>query len=211
MSGASGRARAAAIALPLLGAGCMAPPPILSLEARSCTASVQLAPASEVSFGVASGTTMMVDATAPCFETPAGRASYAVFRLPVATEPFQITVRSSARGLALLLPKAEIYDAQDRPRAAIDGFRAVRGALVASARGLPGDRYVVVASSPASVGLQRSMPTAGDPRPVRVAAAVFVPVLIPMQPTGPTTDQTGAVLAHSGSVTVTAMPYVTLP
>lgn len=203
--------RAGAIALPFLLMGCVPPPPVLSLASRPCTAAVQLAPATEVPFAVASGTTVTVDATAACVETPSGRASYVVFRLPAATAPYQITVRSAARGLALMLPKAEIYDAQDRPRGEIDGFRGMREALVASARGLPGDRYVVVASSPASIGLQRSMPTAAVTRPVRVAAAVFVPIVIPMQPTGPTSDQVGVVLAHSGSVTVTAMPYVTLP
>lgn len=198
-----------ALSLMLL-AGCNGPP-LLSLADRTCDTAPRLMPGNEVSLGGRGSRTVTVDADSPCVETPKGRASYVVFTLPAAGSPYRITVRSSPRGRALILPEAKIYGADDRPRREIGGFRGAAGALVAGATGAPGDHYLVVASTPDAIGSSQSVPTAANPPPVRLAAAAGVPIILPAVPVGPMTDTISAILAHSGAITVSAVPFVTMP
>jgi hypothetical protein len=194
----------------LLMAGC-SHPPLLSLAQRVCDAAPQLIPGNEVSFGRSGGKTVVVNAASPCIDTPAGRASYVVFALPATNDPYQITVRSSLHGTALIWPNSIIYGADDRVRLNIRDFRGAASNLVASARGEPGDRYVVVTSTPGTIGRPYDLPTALKLSPVRLAAAVYVPIILPATPVGPMTDRVPAILAHSGTITVSAMPFVTIP
>ncbi len=90
-------------------------------------------------------------------------------------------------------------------------FSSAAGALVGSARGEPGDRYVVVTSTPDSIGQSQDIPTAANSPSVRLAAATYVPIIIPASPDGPMTNAIQAVLAHSGVITVTAVPFITMP
>jgi len=194
----------------LLLGGC-SQPPLLSLSGRVCDAAPQLAAENQVPFGSAGGATVVLDANSRCVETPEGPATYAVFALPAAAGPYQITVRSRPRGISLLWPEATIYGQDNGPRRSITAFRSAAGAVVASARGEAGDRYVVVTSTPDTVGRREEIPTAANPAPIRLAATVIVPVIIPATPIGPTSNVLPAVLAHSGAVTVSAMPFVTVP
>ena len=187
------------------------PPSLLSLADRVCDKAPRLMPGNEVSLGRGGSKTVIVDASSPCVETPAGRASYVVFELPTVNSAYLITVHSHPRGGGLISPEAKIYGAGDQPRRDVSGFRGAAGALVASATGEPGDRYVVVTSTPATIGGPQNIPTATNPPPVRLAATVFVPIIIPPTPTGPTTDAVDTVLAHSGAITVSADPFVTVP
>ncbi|WP_428487380.1 hypothetical protein [Rhodopila sp.] len=198
-----------ALSLMLL-AGC-SQPPLLSLADRVCDTAPRLMPGNEVSLGRGGSSTVIMDAASPCVETPAGRASYIVFALPADNSPYQITVRSHPRGGALISPEATIYGADDRPRREIGGFRGAAGTLVASTTGEPGDRYVVVTSTPDTIGVPRNVPTAGNPPPIRLAATIVVPIIMPASPAGPTTDIISAILAHSGAITVSANPFITLP
>ena len=202
-------ARLLPLLLPLLAA--CTPPPLLSLADRQCSTAPLLTAGHAVDLGHASGTTVIVDATSPCITTPKGPATYAVFKLPAVDSAYQLTIRSNPRGNGLLMPDAAIYGVDDRVRRAIADFRGAAGAMVASARAEPGDGYLVVTSSPATIGRIQTIPTADNPYPVRITAAVFVPLILPAAPIGPTSSALAPTLAHSGVVTVSAMPYLTLP
>ena len=198
-----------ALSLMLLS-GC-SHPPLLSLADRVCDKAPQLLPDNEVSLGRGGSRTVIVDAASPCLETPTGRASYIVFALPAASSPYQITIHSRPSGGALISPKAKIYGVDNRPRREIGGFRGTAGALVASATGEPGDRYVVVASTPDTIGGPQDVPTAANPPPIQLASTVIVPIIIPASPIGPVTETINVVLAHSGLITVSANSFVTFP
>lgn len=202
----------AALTASLLLAGCQRPPPVLDLAGRTCDAAPALGNAVPVPFGEARGARVTLAAGAPCLDLPEGRASYAVFALPASSAPYRITVRSLPGGAGMIWPDAAILTADGHSRARMADVRAAAGSIVATTRGEPTDRYVLVRSSPATIGTTPDIPTAGDPPPVRLAATVFIPVFIPPPgPLGPTTSKIQATLAHSGTITVSAMPYLTVP
>ena len=199
-----------ALSLALL-AGCASQPALFSLADRVCDKAPRLTSDHEVPLGRVGGRTAFVNASTPCVETPKGRVTYVVFALPAATSPYQITVRSRPRRGALISPEATIYGADDRVRREITGFRGAIGTLVASATGEPGDHYLVVTSTPDTIGRPQSVPTAANTPPIRLAAVVLVPIIIPAPAAGPRSDKIDAVLAHSGAITVSAVPFTTVP
>ena len=202
----------AALTASLLLAGCQRPPPVLDLAGGTCDAAPVLANAVPVPFGEARGARVTLAAGAPCLDQAEGRAIYAVFALPASSAPYRITVRSLVGGAGMIWPDATILTANGHSRARMTDFRAAASSIVATTRGEPADRYVLVRSSPATVGMTPNIPTAANPPPIRLAAAVFIPIFIPPPgPLGPTTSKIQATLAHSGTITVSAMPYLTVP
>lgn len=193
-------------------AGCQSSPPVLDLGAGLCDAMPALDHAAGVPFGDVRGARVTLGAGAPCLEREGSRATYAVFALPVSSAPYRITVRSLVSGTGIIWPDAEILTGDGHPRARMSAFRTAAGSIVGTTRGEPADRYVVVRSSPATIGTTPDIPTAANPPPIRLAAAVFIPIFIPPPgPLGPTSSTVKATLAHSGTITVSAMPYLTVP
>lgn len=199
-----------AVATLALLAGCNTPT-LLSLEGRACDTAPQLSRDNLVELGSSRGTAVVLDGTAPCVVTPAGPASYAVFALPEAAGPYRITVRSTLRGQAVIWPDTTVYGKDDRPRLHVESVREAAGAVVGSVTGQVGDRYLVVTSTPGTIGRREAIPTAAATPPIRLAATIIIPIIIPNGPVGPATDKLSAILAHSGRVTVTALPFVTVP
>lgn len=206
------RAAPAALAAAFLLAGCQPPPVVLDLAGATCDAVPNLGNAVPVLFGEARGARTTLAAGAPCLNLDEGKATYAVFALPASTAPYRITVRSLARGAGIIWPDAAILTADGRSRARMTDVRTAAGGIVATTRGEPADHYVLVKSSPATIGTTPDIPTAGEPPPTRVAALVFIPIFVPPPgPLGPTASKVQATLAHSGTIIVSAMPYFTMP
>ena len=191
-------------------AGCSTPT-VLSLDGRACDAAPTLSRDNQVELGSSRGTTVALDGTARCVMTPAGPATYAVFALPEVASPYRITVRSTLRGQSVIWPDATVYGRDDRPRLHIDSLREAAGAVVGSVTGQVGDRYVVVTSTPGTIGRREAIPTAAATPPIRLAATIIIPIVIPNGPVGPATNKLPAILAHSGRITVTALPFVSVP
>ena len=84
------------------------------------------------------------------------------------------------RGQAVIWPDATVYGRDDRPRLHIGSIREAAGAVVGAATGQAGDRYLVVTSTPSTVGRREAIPTADATPPIRLAAAVIIPIIIPM-------------------------------
>lgn len=202
----------AALAASLLLAGCQHPPLVLDLAGGTCDAAPALGNAVPVPFGEARGARITLAAGAPCLNLDEGRATYAVFALPASSAPYRITVRSLAGGAGMIWPDAAILTADGHSRARMTDVRAAASSIVATTRGEPADRYVLVRSSPATIGTMPSIPTAANPPSIRLASTVFIPIFIPPPgPLGPTASKVQATLAHSGTITVSAMPYLTVP
>lgn len=206
------RVAPAALVAALLLAGCQPPPLVLDLAGGTCEAVPNLGNAAPVPFGEARGARITLAAGAPCLNLDEGKATYAVFSLPASAVPYRITVRSLPSGAGTIWPDATILTADGRARARMTDFRTARSGIVVTTRGEPADRYVLVKSSPTTIGTTPDIPTAGEPPPIRMAALVFIPVFIPPPgPLGPTASKVQTTLAHSGTIIVSAMPYVTMP
>lgn len=202
----------AALAASLLLVGCQRPPPVLDLAGGTCDAAPALGNAVPVPFGEDRGARITLAAGAPCLDLDEGRATYAVFVLPASSAPYRITVRSLAGGAGMIWPDAAILTADGHSRARMTDVRAAASSIVATTRGEPADRYVLVRSSPATIGTTPNIPTAANPPPIRLVSTVFIPIFIPPPgPLGPTASKVQAILAHSGTITVSAMPYLTVP
>lgn len=206
------RVAPAALAATLLLAGCQRLPPVLDLAGGTCDAAPALGNAVPVPYGEVRGARITVAAGAPCLNLDQGKATYAVFALPGSPAPYRITVRSIASGAGIIWPDAVILTADGRSRARMTDVRTAAGSIVATTRGESADRYLLVRSSPRTIGTTADIPTAGDPPPIRVAATVFIPIFVPPPgPLGPTASKVQATLAHSGTIIVSAMPYLTVP
>ena len=205
------RVAPAGLAAALLLAGCQRPSAVLDLAGRTCDAAPALGNAVPVPFGEARGARITLAAGAPCLDLDAGRATYAVFALPASSTPYRITVRSLGGGAGMIWPDAAVLTADGHTRVRVTDFRTAASSIVATTRGEPADRYVLVRSSPTTIGTTPNIPTAGDPPPIRLAATVFIPVFVPPPALGPADSKVQATLAHSGTITVTAMPYLTVP
>jgi hypothetical protein len=192
---------------PLLLLGACATPPALAprvdIAGGACAAQPALATARPVPLKDGDKSTVELGDDAACLEAGGARSAYAVFRLPDADAPYVVTVTSEPRGGTLFAPRLMVLDAagavrRELPRAA---FMFHGMALQAGFRAQPADRYLVVASDPASVGQKASRLVASTQEtmvPMGVAAYGYVH-------TGSeaTHDLT---FAHNGSVTVSAAP-----
>jgi hypothetical protein len=196
---------ACAMAPLLLLAACASPPalaPRLDIARSACAAGPALATARPVPLKDGDKSTVELGDDAACLEVGGARSTYVVFRLPDAEVPYLVAVTSEPRGATLFAPRLMLLDAagtvrREIPRAA---FMFHGTALQAGLRAQPADRYLVVASDPASVGQKAS----------RIVASTQQ-MMVPVGPaygfvhTGSEATQ-DLTFAHNGSVTVSAAP-----
>jgi hypothetical protein len=199
-------AHAGTLAGALLVAGCAATkpsmPPITSLDGRLCGEHPDLAAARPLLLA-SKPVTVMLDGASPCWQPSGGAASIiAAFRLPDVAEPYLLTVASEPVGETMFSPRLILLDKQgkpvrERPR---DMFMFHGPALTTGVRVQPGERFLIVASDPASVG-QRNSRIIGS---VQHSTTVAGPVIFSVY-TGSEAAQ-NVIYAHNGSVTVTVEP-----
>jgi hypothetical protein len=100
-----------------------------------------------------------LDGSGPCLQDGQGAKSlYAVFRLPAASTPYQITIASQPLGAGLFSPHLLLVDDQGKVLREIprDSFLFHGDDLSVALRAHPGEAYLVAASDPQSVGQQVS-------------------------------------------------------
>jgi hypothetical protein len=202
--------RWAALSTSLLGAlllaACVTPepsvPPEVSLDGQVCAARPELAGARLVPFEAGKSAVAELGDGA-CFEAKDGaRSSYAVFQLPIVAEPYLLRVTSVPLGQTILSPRLLLLDAggkllRERAR---DAFLFQGAALYTALRAHPNERYLVVASDPATVG--REVPHLAGTVHQNIASAGLVTFFYY---TGDEQKRT-LVYAHNGKVTVSAQP-----
>jgi Maltose operon periplasmic protein precursor (MalM) len=143
--------------LPLLVLACKGPAikAVTALDGRTCAALPDLGTAVAVPLDADKDVTVKLDATAPCLAAGDGdKSTYAAFLLPEASEPYLLSVTSEPSGTTLFSPRALLLDAggttlRELPR---DAFMFHGTSLYLGLRARPGERYLVVASDPRSVG-----------------------------------------------------------
>ncbi|HXC54015.1 MAG TPA: hypothetical protein VNU97_01850 [Rhizomicrobium sp.] len=153
--------RGIALLAVLAAAACAhAPPdvaPILDLADRSCVPepalAAALATAATVDGDREKPAVATIDAQTPCLAGPAGKSLYVLFALP-GGGPYTISLSSVPLGRSLFAPRASVLDGdgkllRDLP---IDGFLFRGTNLTTLYRSHPGERYLLVASDPPSVG-----------------------------------------------------------
>ena len=198
--------RWAATAVTMALAACAAvpsAPPILSLDGRACVDRPDLASAEELPLDADKPVRHAFDAGAACLETDSGKSAYAVFRLPRSDDTYLLSVTSAPAGEALFSPRLMPLNAtgeitRDVPR---DDFMFHGPSLYIGLRAAPTERYLVVASDPASIGQQMSYIT-GDSRMIPVPVGVGAVAQIHLG----SETQHRLTYAHSGTVTVAAQP-----
>ena len=201
----------------VLAAGACAPhplqQPILSLGERVCDSSPVLRDAVAVPFGDASGVEQRIDADSRCLAIPpAGKASYAVFRLPDAPAPYTVTVASLVTGITLISPRVTLDDAAGTPGRIVEprDFHSGIDGLEAGLRIRPGERYVVVVANPATLGQPVTLRLSLRER-LGVQLAFAGPIFIPLAPLAllprtPAVTQRPATLSLNGLLRVSAEP-----
>jgi hypothetical protein len=97
---------------------------------------------------------LRIDDTAPCLATQQGKSLYGAFRLPDSTASFMIAVRSLPVGQGLFVPRLLLYDGTGALTREIgrDELEFRGETLTVLIRSHPGERYLVVASTPQSIG-----------------------------------------------------------
>lgn len=152
----------AVLLLTILASGCAtAPevPPILSLDGRACAPQFDLVGARALPSQDSVAAAITVDDKTPCWQSTDGQKSvYLAFRLPTAPGPYLASVTSTPQGKNLIPPRILVVDfygnvLRQQPR---ENFFTHGAALSASIRLYPGDFALIVASDPASIGVQSS-------------------------------------------------------
>jgi hypothetical protein len=177
---------------------------VTSLADRSCAERPNLAGAHVLSFDSEKRVTVDVGGAAECWQENDARSVYPVFKLPEAPDPYLVTVTSAPVGEALFSPRLAILDSDGNTLRTVrrDQFVFHGSALYVGLRAHPGERYLVVASDPATIGagvsqltgtVNTTMMTTGAP-------GAFFNVHTGSESTGRYT------YAHNGSLTVTAEP-----
>jgi hypothetical protein len=94
--------------------------------------------------------------------------------LPENAEPYLIAVTSRIVGTTLFAPRIVVFDATGKPLRSMagDSFMFHGAALYLGIRAQPGERYLMVASEPRTVGQETSQLWAGTQTTVGVAAGV---------------------------------------
>ncbi len=148
-----------------------------------------------------------VDEKMPCLADSSGDPSvYAVFALPQATEEFLVSVTSYPQGQTLFAPRVMMLDETGRAMREVtrDIFVFHGPALYLGLRVRAGERYLVVASDPKSVGQQvshiQSATQSNTIGAATTAGTIFVNVNTGSEST---TDYT---YAHNGRIAVAATP-----
>lgn len=189
----------------ILAACATPPPPTVSLEGRSCVAGPELGKAQSLALAPDKAITVKLDATAACLLANDGAKSvYVAFQLPQSADEYLVTVVSAPLGQGLFSPHLLMLDSngqmvRELPR---ESFLFHGPSLSAGIRVHPGERYLVVASDPQSVGASVSRLT--ENTHVTVATSGFVTFAVH---TGSEANSTYT-YAHNGTITVWAQ---TLP
>ena len=179
-------------------------PPILSLDGHPCAERPDLVGAEDLPLDAGHPVKRAFDADAACLETAgSGKSVYAVFRLPQSGEPYLLSVTSAPVGETLFSPRLVLLDGQGEilRRVPRDDFMFHGTSLYAGLRAAPAERYLVVASDPASIGQQVSH-IVGDSRMIPVPVGIGAVAMIH---SGSETQQFFT-YAHNGSVTIVAQP-----
>jgi hypothetical protein len=198
-------------AVPLLGAlffsACATPPepfvpPELSLDGYACAARPELAGAPLVPFEAGKNVTADIGVGACLEPKGSARSSYVVFQLPEVAEPYLVRVTSMPLGETILSPRLLLLDVDGnllRERAR-ETFLFQGAALYTSLRAHPEERYLVIASDPATVGQEMTHISGSVQQNIASAGLVTF-----IYYTG--NDQKRALIyAHNGRVIVSAQP-----
>lgn len=201
------RARRSSAVLPvLLMAACAVapgPPPTIDLSTRDCAITPELGDARPLLLDPGKAQTVNLDAASACWQMSAdSRSAYLVFRLPDAATPYLVGVTSEPQGQTLFSPRLVLLDGDGNVARELrrDAFMFHGAALYASIRSHAGERYLVVASDPGSVG-QLVSQISGSTQANAVAAGTAVFAIH----TGSEASNV-FIYAHNGTVTVSAQP-----
>ena len=202
-----------ALLLAVMAAGCTSPPPLLTLSGRICDAAPSLADATPVPYDSRGGVVVPFGPDSRCLDMGGGRTvTYAVFGLPTAAVPYQLTITSEVVGHALVAPVAQIFDANGAKGRHMDttDFRPGITGYTAGLRAQPSDRTLLVYADPATVGQPTLLRLGAGEIGTRVAAAVFVPIIL-VAPTQDQLRERGATLSLNGQVRVVASTVPIVP
>lgn len=181
-------------------AGCSSgPAPVTKVEAPSCATTPVLGGAPRPGLG-SMPVTLTFDARTACLDTPAGRATYVGFALPESAVPYEILLTSVPQGDTLLSPRVTTFAADGKPfrLVARDVFVLRGGVLRATVQAQPDERFMVVASDPASVGQEAVEVTVSTMEAAGVGGGFGVPRV------RDTSRSISFTNAHNGLVTVEA-------
>jgi hypothetical protein len=181
------------------------PPPLLglSIEGKACVERPDLGSAQELVLATNKPITIAVDTNTPCLEGSDGeRSAYAVFGLPSSAEEYLVSVTSVPQGQTLLSPRVMMLDAMGQVlREVPNDIFTFRGrALAVGLRVRMGERYLVVASDPKSVGQEVSMIQSATMSTVVTTGYFYVPI------NSGSEAEVNYIYAHNGSITVAATP-----
>lgn len=147
--------RLIALSAPFAIAACAAPPPpVTTLDDRTCSPAPDFSGAHLLELG-AKPMTVAFDQATPCWQPSEGkRSAYAVFSLPSDTDPYLVTVTSVPVGQALIAPHLYLLDGFGNKLrdAARDAFAFHGSSLSLTVRVYPNERYLLVASEPDTLG-----------------------------------------------------------
>lgn len=205
--------RMAALSLAAALAACARPdPPLLTLSGRVCDVAPVLTNAAPVPFDSRAGVSVTLGANTPCLDTGGGRSvTYAVFRLPDATGPYQLTITSAVVGNAVVAPRATVYDAAGAVLRTLppSEFRQGIAGFTAGLRSQGSERLLLVSADPATIGQPTTLRLSAREIGTQLAAAAVIPIIIAV----PVYDQTrerGVTLSLNGVVSVSAVPIATI-
>lgn len=152
----------AAVAALALLAGCAPPPPpLLDISTHACSNVPDLVDALPLPLSDAlhpNTVELRIDDSARCLQTAQGKSLYGAFRLPDSTAPMMVAVRSVPVGEGLFVPHLLLLDGTGASQREIgqDSLQFRGNTLTALIRVHPDERYLVVASTPKTVGQNTS-------------------------------------------------------
>ncbi|HUK08197.1 MAG TPA: hypothetical protein VLX09_10045 [Stellaceae bacterium] len=183
--------------------GAPSPPPLLSLDGRSCAAEPDLARALLLTLEPVKPVAVVLGANTACWEPVGGpKAIYAAFQLPEASHEYLITGESAPAGLGLFSPRLVVLDAAGQPLREIprDSFQFHSALLSAGVRAHQGERYLIVASDPSAIGKSESRIASSSSVSTTCVRTGCINIYAGHEAT------TTLVYAYNGSITVTARP-----
>jgi hypothetical protein len=195
----------ATAAMGVAAAGCATKPPVpplLAFEMRNCASAPDYISGTPVLLAE-KAVTVSLDENTACFQiSPGMNSAYASFRLPEVPREYLVSVISAPVGQGLFSPHLQVLDANGKVLREIgrDAFVFHGPSLYAGLRIHPNERYLIVASDPASVGQEVSQIVGATQVATSGANGIFFQVH-----TGTETTST-YVYALNGSVIVEAQP-----
>lgn len=145
------------MAMTAIGCVAKAPPPMLTVNTANCAIAPDLRSAHPVT--VKDAASVVFDDATPCLQPTGGVARlYAVFLLPESSAPLSIFVKSVPRGQGVVAPHVVVLGQDGKPTREIshDRFLSRGGSLQVGIRMQTGERYLLVASNPETVGQSSS-------------------------------------------------------